>query len=282
LKLTWFFLKELRIDNLATHGLPAPGRKLKLDGSSFVGRGVGVVSTYDCCGGLGPPYIFTVQSWREIVSHWNEVQSGSIWGADQEVFSIAASKADVHMNAFEHLMVMRSTATRPGWRLLEEAVKTPAADVCTTRSFGQQPGVPDMPVFFHIVQPWYVTTHASAGWGFSKYQVPPGWKKNRPQGTDGILDCRMPFFAEPPANLLQAHGPRKVESWIVCTIIHSLNSMLTKYKQVACPSGYNTAKALQMKVPLDWENILWDIGLSSAPNGTDATWLRNCAQYDTC
>jgi len=65
------FLKELRIDNLATHGLPAPGRKLKLDGSSFVGRGVGVVSTYDCCGGLGPPYIFTVQSWREIVSHWN-------------------------------------------------------------------------------------------------------------------------------------------------------------------------------------------------------------------
>jgi len=277
------FLRRLRIDDLAEHGIPAEGMKLLQHDNSYISSRTGVVSTYDCCGYLGPPYMFSVQSWREILPFWNDNKKGSIWGADQKAFFVAAKAAGIHANAFEHLMVMRNTATKPGWDLLEEAVHHPGADVCATKRVGLQPGVPNLPTFLHVVQPWSAQhANTSESWGFSKYQVPPGWKRERPHGTDGIMDCRMPSFAEPPANLLQMSSNSKVESWIVCSIIHSLNSMLTSYKQVACPHGYNEAKALKMKVPLTWENQLLDAGLDSAPPGTDLSWLRDCAEQDRC
>jgi len=276
------FLSPLRVDNFKAQGLPMAGRKLIEKSNSPVSSKVGSAAHYLCCDDLGPPYILSVRDWHELIPLWTQAGEGKGWGADQVAFAEATHKAGIEFNVFDHLMVSAPSTTDEGWKLVEDALSTPAGDVCATKKFGMQPGVSHLPTFMHVVQPWTFNGGSSESWGFSKYQVPPGWK--RAQQTDGILECGMPMFAEPPTSLLASamDQTQKVNGWVVCTVLHSLNSMLLKYKQATCSKGFNQAMALKMKVPLEWTNLLLDAAIEGAPTGTDIAWLKRCAEGPDC
>jgi len=276
------FLSPLRVDNFKAQGLPMAGRKLIEKSNSPVSSKVGSAAHYLCCDDLGPPYILSVRDWHELIPLWTQAGEGKGWGADQVAFAEATHKAGIEFNVFDHLMVSAPSTTDEGWKLVEDALSTPAGDVCATKKFGMQPGVSHLPTFMHVVQPWTFNGGSSESWGFSKYQVPPGWK--RAQQTDGILECGMPMFAEPPTSLLASamDQTQKVNGWVVCTVLHSLNSMLLKYKQATCSKGFNQAMALKMKVPLEWTNLLLDGAIEGAPAGTDIEWLKRCAEGPDC
>jgi len=272
------FLSRLRIDDLSTAGLPWEVHT----SNSFLSENTGVSAHYLCCDGLGPPYILPVQGWRKLTPLWNKAGAGKGWGADQEAIAEAAKEAAINFNIFDHFMVSSPSTTPAGWGLVEEALQSPAGDVCATKKAGVQPGLRGLPTFMHVVEPWTLETKLGS-WGFSKYQVPPGWK--RPQQTDGVLECGMPLFAEPPTSLLTGHGitdAGKLSGWVICTVVHSLNSMLVNYKKQVCPSGFNSARALKMNVPLKWTNHLLEGAVESAPNGTDIEWMERCAQIPDC
>lgn len=276
------FLSRLRLDDLETHGLPMPNQNFTKHGEALIGGKVAIAQHYQCCDNLGPPYILSMQGWRELAPIWGKMTAkGQGWGADQEAFAEAARKAEIKFNVFEHFMVSDRAVTGEAWPLVTEALKVPSGDVCSSKLVGVHPGVERLPTFMHIVRPWVVNTETQQAWGFSKYQVPPGW--NVPQKTDGILECGMPLFAEPPENLLQTLPEKDRESgWAICTIIHSLNSMLWQYKSSHCTDGFNTARALKMNVPLEWTNSLLDGAVEQAPKGTDIEWMKKCAKVPMC
>lgn len=289
------FLSKLRLDDLTTRGLPMNRDSLIEVNGLHVGGKVGVAQHYQCCDNLGPPYILSVESWRELAPLWvarSAAHTDGGWGGDQQGFAEAASGAGLSFNIFDHFMVSDSESAGEGWSLIEEVISSENGDVCATKKVGLQPGIDRVPTFMHIVRPW--TAHYKKGymrseliegtaavqnWGFSKYQVPPGWRV--PQTSDGILECGMPLFAEPPSTLL-SKGESPKDSWAICTIIHSLNSMLTQYKKATCPAGFNDAKGLKMNVPLDWSNKLLPGSVEAAPAGTDLKWLKDCVEKPRC
>jgi len=275
------FLSPITLDMLKTQGVAREGHQLIEHNGSFVDGSVGVAAHYLCCDDLGPPYILSVESWRKLVPQWSEGKRSKGWGADQVAFAAAARQVGLSFNVFDNLMVSSLDTMPPGWNLVEHAIRSPSGDVCSTKKVGPQSGSQRLPAMMHVVRPWQVST-ADSAWGFSKYQVPPGW--GRPQHTDGILECGMPQFAEPPTNLLQMQtsDDQKLDAWVVCTILHSLNSMLIKYKNITCPAGFNTAKALKMKVPLTWTNELLEGAAESAPPGTNIKWMKRCAEGPLC
>jgi len=276
------FLSQLRMDNLKTQGLPMPNRQLIEKSGSFISPKVGVAAHYLCCDDLGPPYVLAVKDWRDLVPLWIRSGVGKGWGADQVVFAEAARAAGIHFNVFDHFMVSALSTTPAGWTLVQEALSTPAGDACATKKFGVQPGVSRLPTFMHVVKPWAFSSSDSESWGFSKYQVPPGYGHHPKE--DGMLTCDMPIFAEPPSSLLgtnPADKKEKLDGWAVCTIVHSLNSMLLNYKEATCPKGFNKATALKMTVPLNWTNILLDSAMERAPHGINMTWVKSCVD-DNC
>jgi len=275
------FLSPLRLDDLETRGIPAKKRKVRKNADgSLVGNKIGISAHYLLPGGLGSPFIMTVRDWRTLLPAWKFTRDGNRWGVDQIAFIDAAAKVGIYFNIYDHLMIAAPDTMPAGWDLVRGAIKRTASNVCATRQFGVQYGANHLPTnflptFMHVVLPWVETDGKGIKWGFSKYQVPPGFK-SRPK-TDGILDCRMPLFAEPPPSLL--HSDR-VEGWVICTVIHSLNSMLLNYKKVVCPGSFNTARSIKMTVPLDYTNILLDATLSDTPSGTDMMWIRKCTRLN--
>jgi len=277
------FLSQLRVDNLRTNGLPMPDRQLIQKSGSFIGPKVGVAAHYLCCDNLGPPYILAAGDWRALIPFWSQVREGKGWGADQIVFAQAARKAGIHFNVFDHFMVSSPDTTDAGWSLVKDALRKPAGDVCATKKFGLQPGLSHLPTFMHVVRQWIFKDNASETWGFSKYQVPPGYHHH--EKTNGILECGMPLLAEPPTSALgtsEADKAEKIEGWAFCTIVHSVNSMLLNYKELTCPQGFNKVPALKMSVPLKWTNILLEGGLDGAPPGTDLAVMKRCAEIPDC
>jgi len=268
------FLSPLRLDDLETRGILARNRKLRknTDGS-LVGNKTGISAHYLLPGGLGSPFIMTVRDWRTLLPAWKFTRDGNNWGVDQVAFINAAAKVGIKFNIFDHLMVAAPNTMPAGWDLIRRALTNAAANVCATREFGVQYGVNHLPTFLHVVMPWSESDSEGIQWGFSKYQVPPGFR-SRPK-TDGILDCRMPFFAEPPASL--QHSDR-IQGYVICTIIHSLNSMLLNYKKVVCQGTFNTARTLRMTVPLNFTNFLVDGASSAAPYGADTKYVRACTR----
>lgn len=285
----FMFLSKLSVDDLETNGIPMNGGSLIQHEGAVVGGLVGAAQHYQCCDNLGPPYIFSVESWREISPRWSHMAATSDgWGEDQKALAQSVSEAGVQMNVFDHFMVSDVHVSGEAWSLVDGAVdhalqrsSPPGGDVCATGNFMQLPDGPRLPTFMHMVRPWSVTESGDSqkAWGFSKYQMPPGWKMET--STDGMLECGMPLMAVPPANLLQTASFDARERWAVCTIFHGLNSMLTNYKQEACPNGSNEAKAFKMKVPLEWTNELLHGAEEAAPAGTDLDWMRRCAGPET-
>lgn len=288
------FLQKLRYDDedLNTRGREMKGRSLvRSESGTLVGGKVGLAAHYDCCNDIGPPYLLSAQGWRDVTPVWNAKFQTSGWGGDQVALGQASIETGVDWNVYDHLMVS-SYNKQPAWEMVEDALSVPEGDVCATKQVGMHPDLAkrnkDLPNFMHVVVPWSLET-----WGFSKYQVPPGWQMKTK--TDGILQCAMPMFAEPPSDLLQGAGYTSKEEagstaksdgdrrsgWAVCTILHSLNTMLANYKKVACDS-FNEVKGLKMIVPLAWRNELLEGAYQGAPAGTDHEWLRMCATQPAC
>eukprot|EP00929_Paragymnodinium_shiwhaense_P118681 TRINITY_DN90591_c0_g1_i1.p1 TRINITY_DN90591_c0_g1~~TRINITY_DN90591_c0_g1_i1.p1 ORF type:complete len:494 (-),score=134.57 TRINITY_DN90591_c0_g1_i1:52-1533(-) len=288
------FLSKLRLDDLESRGIRTvdPHKDLLRHNGALVGGNIGVAQHYQCCDDLGPPYILAVEGWKQLAPHWSQAKAKMDgWGGDQVAFARAAREAGLHFNVFDHFMVSDQNVEGEGWSLVNEAMKLPAGDVCATREWGGERPAPSpnaglrLPTFLHMVRPWSLLEHMpEQAWGFSKYQVPPGWSV--PSNTDGILECEMPMFAEPPASLLQEAKPQgqkaAQEAWGLCSIISSLNSMLLSYKQAKCNNRFNTAKAVKMKVPLSWANILLEGGVKEAPTGTNMSWLHSCVETPRC
>jgi hypothetical protein len=264
------------LDRLTTNGLV-----------SVAGKHA-IAQHYRCCDDLGPPYILTVKAWKELLPVWSNLAANHTsggWGGDQVAFAEAARATGMKFKVYDNFMVSdKSDKESEGWSLVEEALQTSAGDVCKTGIVGKVPGVQRVPTFMHVVRPWSMI-QGSEHWGFSKYQVPPG--HHHEAKTDGILGCGMPLFAEPPltgSNLLAlpVGSEEQRSGWAVCTIIHSLNSMLETYKTAACPGGFNKAKAFKMKVPLDWSNELLPGWEQELPHGHDASFVQQCATGLKC
>jgi len=268
------FQSPLRLDDLERTGvLMEHGKVRKTKQGSFVGDKIGVAAHYLCCDNLGSPFIMTVRDWRILVPAWKFQRQDGGWGVDQVAFAVAAKKTGMHFNVFDHLMTSSLDTMPAAWDIVRAALRQDSGNVCLTRQFGVHGGVSRLPIFLHVVKPWVQKDADGKDWGFSKYQVPPGFK--RQTNTDGIMECEYPFFAEPPPSLIQRNQQDAVNGWVLCTIIHSLNSMLLDYKKLTCPQGFNWARALKMDVPLAWTNSLL-AGFDSGLNASKANWIKRC------
>lgn len=290
----FFFLERFRIDDLHSKGKRFEPKQHQYDIRAGIKENRGVAAYWQCCDGFGPPYVLSVGGWRMLMPEWQsqmnkEMQGGTGWGADQVCFGRAVKFLRMQFNLYTHFSVTEFDV-QEGWDLVRHALMRPSMDVCSTKRVGEQSTSGALPSFLHIVRPWTVGANDSeamdseamdsGAWGFSKYQVPPGWKKA--ETTDGILECDMPLFAEPPATLLQDFPSEYLSAWALCVVHSRLNEMLLTYKENVCKSGFNSAKALKMSVPLNWTNRLLPGAEEGVLNKKRITWMERCAEEPEC
>lgn len=280
----FIFLSKLRLDNLADHSIRSI---TTLDPQSHIASGPpavrdlnGIAAHYLCCNDIGVPYILTAKAWRKLLPEWSRMRlhkNGGGWSAEQAAFGHAAKNVGVSFRVFDHFMV--STLESPGaeaegWKWVKEALTTPQGDVCKIKSAHETTN--KLPIFFH----WNQVVKFSDDWRISKYQVPPGWKKA--EGA-GILDCEMSLLVEPPANLIQVARSEKdkLSAWSYCTIVHSLNSMLTDFKEANCPKPYNDMTLL--KVGVGWINKFDPkTEVAAKAKGMNFTFMQACGEQYRC
>lgn len=290
------FLTKFRTHDLANRSIPAHDNTKLSKGFSldptrdqpFVHGLVGVAQHYLCCEGIGAPYVLTAEAWRALTLEWEKLRLASGgkemgWGSEQNAFSIAAMNAGVKFHIYDHFMVSVPDSHAPGegngW--VASMIQRGLGNTCATGLVGEaslldKSDANPMPTFLHVVRPWGIQR---MGWMYSKYQVPPGWSKS--EDTDGILECSMPLLAEPPHNfeLLAQGETEKLNAWGLCTITHSLNTMLRKFKTARCGVGFNSAPALKYKDA--WLNEILPGGTDAVPDAGKA-WVKNCANHCSC
>jgi len=260
------------------------------DSRSFVQGRVGVAQHYLCCEGIGAPYLLSAEAWRALTAEWENLRHSSDgkdkgWGSEQIAFSTAAMNVGVKFNIFDHFMVsvpeISAAGEGIGW-VKNAFVDRGLGNTCATGLVGEA-SLADtnieanpMPTFLHVVRPWGIKR---LGWLYSKYQIPPGWSKS--DDTDGILECSMPLMAEPPQNLAQLAETEseKLNAWGLCTITHSLNTMLQKFKSAKCQAGFNEARALKWKGA--WLNEILPGGTDGIP-ASSMSWVQACAENCSC
>jgi len=291
----FIFMSKLRVDDLKERSIKTKnGLRTHHDSKPVVQGLVAVAQQYMCCDGLGAPYMMSAQAWRKMLPGWADqrLSAGKNWGAEQEAFSSSARKAGISFHIFDHFMVSDITTRNEhseGWSWVKDAIKNNESDTCKTKVTHETTS--KLPTFFHVVRPWQdslSTKHPA--WQFSKYQVPPGWQRSE---AEGITDCEMPLFAEPPEDMMLAKTDEgdKLSSWGLCTIIHSLNDMLIDLKKAKCTKGYrgapghgkgwNDIKAF--KVEKDWRNIVFDSAQSEAETkGMSFDFMKECGEHYKC
>eukprot|EP00928_Gymnodinium_smaydae_P007444 TRINITY_DN12672_c0_g1_i2.p1 TRINITY_DN12672_c0_g1~~TRINITY_DN12672_c0_g1_i2.p1 ORF type:complete len:448 (+),score=55.18 TRINITY_DN12672_c0_g1_i2:43-1386(+) len=279
------FLSRFRIDDLDQRSLAfnGPGHLTRQNGN-LVGPNVGVVQRYLCCDNSGAPYVFWLSAWRKLLPHWiaeRSKASGTWWGEEQHAFATAIRAAGLKFNVFEHFMLSvpfrnhSNDGEGEGWPWVDEAIAQLGGDVCSSGVPGENGEVRKLPTFLHVCQAW----SAGTDWHYSKHNVPPG--RERPEGTDGILECSMPLLAAPPADLMRkATALYKRNAWGICTIYHSLNGMLLKHKQQRCPAGFNSAKIL--KIGNNDKNRLIEDPSPHIIGNVSPKWVERCAGNVDC
>jgi len=294
----FIFMSKLRVDNLAERSIKTKnGLRTHHDSKPVVQGLTAVAQQYMCCDGLGAPYIMSAMAWRKMLPVWagQRLTVKQNWGAEQDAFATASRKAGIAFHIFDHFMVSDVTTIHgksEGWKWVKEAIDSNSSDVCKTKV--TQETTSRLPTFFHVVRPWKSEKNTkSPAWQFSKYQVPPGWSRGDGM-ADGITDCEMPLFAEPPEDMMLTHSDddtNKISSWGLCVIIHSLNDMLIDLKKAKCTKGYrgapghglgyNDIKAF--KVEEDWRNVMLD-GLQSKAEakGMSYEFMKRCGVDYKC
>lgn len=287
------FLTKHRVHDLGSRAIPANitssiSYPYSANSTSFVQGRVGAAQHYECCEGIGAPYILTAGAWRALNQEWEKMRlaiKGEVnWGSDQMAFAVAAQKVGVRFNIFNHFAVsdVALGEATEGMPWVQDALRRGHGDTCATGLVGDASLAEDardvkMPTFLHVVRPWGLRR---LGWLYSKYQVPPGFGK--PADYEGILECAMPLMAEPPKNLtlLAKDSAEEMHAWGLCTITHSLNSMLQKFKAAKCGDGaFNKAFAIKFKD--DWENELLPGG-TNAISPASKLWVKRCAEHVDC
>lgn len=278
----FIFLTKLRLDNLADRSISSnttdPKHHITTGAPDVKGLN-GIAAHYLCCDDMGVPYILTAKAWRKLLPEWSKMRfdkNGGGWSAEQAAFAKAAKNVGVSFRVFDHFMVStpRDPHVPEGWEWVKEALKTPEGDVCKNKITHET--TRKLPTVFH----WNNPLKANGDWVISKYQVPPGWKKE--EGA-GILDCEMSLLAEPPENLIQVARSEtdQLAAWSYCIIIHSLNSMLTVFKEANCPKPYNDMKAL--KVGINWINtFIPDTEGTAKAKGMNFTFMKTCGEQYKC
>jgi hypothetical protein len=290
------FLTRFSIHDLGKRGIPANDTtrlsKSFLETStseSFVQGLTGVAQHYLCCEGIGAPYVLTAGAWRLLTKEWEKPRLASHgkdmgWGSEQIAFSTAAVRVGIKFTIFDHFMVSVPEINAPGegigW-IKSSLIDRGLGNTCVTGRIGEASLLAKdveanpMPTFLHVVRPWGI---ARLGWMYSKYQIPPGWSHN--EDTDGILECSMPLMAEPPKDLVElaATETEKLNAWGLCSITHSLNSMLRKFKDAKCTAGFNSAPALKFKS--GWVNEILPGGLPAEI--ASQKWVKKCSENCEC
>jgi len=278
------FMSRLRLDNLADRSITSSHNSATdTPGAPAVHELVGVAQHYECCDDLGVPYILTAKAWRKLLPEYSNLRftRSKGWGSEQEAFAIAAKNAGVTLKIFDHFMVSDTNQVQhgEGWDWVKETLKTPEGDVCKTKVAHETTG--KLPTVLHVTAPWISRAQKEkTSWQFSKYQIPPGWQ--HPDAA-GILDCEMPLFAEPPADLIQTAQTEQdqLHSWGLCTIVHSLNSMLVDFKKETCPQGYNDAMAL--KIGSNWQNeVLPSAEVAASAHNMNFAFMKKCGEELVC
>jgi len=207
------------------------------------------------------------------------------WGSEQEAFSTAAKNVGIKFTIFDHFMVSVPDINAPGegigW-VKRTFLERGLGNTCATGLVGESSLLDasvtenPMPTFLHVVRPWGIER---LNLMYSKYQIPPGW--GRPDDTEGILECSMPLLAEPPKNLaeLAETDSERLNAWGLCTITHSLNKMLRKFKAAKCGGNFNVAPALAYEGP--WKNKILPGGDDTVPAASKG-WVKECAEQCSC
>jgi hypothetical protein len=290
------FLTKFSIHDLSKRSIPSSdGSGLTKSFSetskaeSFVQGLTGVAQHYICCENTGAPYVLTAGAWRVLVNEWDKPRFESngkkmYWGSEQDAFSTAALKVGIKFTIFDHFMVSEPDITAPGegigW-IKNSLIERGAGNTCATGRVGEASLLEKdieanpMPTFLHVVRPWGIKR---LSWYFSKYQVPPGF--DFVGDTEGIMACSMPLIAEPPTNLIELAETEteKLNAWGLCSITHSLNSMLRKFKTAKCTPGFNNVSALKYKK--SWVNEILPGGLTEI--ASSQKWVKKCAELCEC
>jgi hypothetical protein len=301
----FLFMSRLRVDDLSENSIMSMARR-PAPGSRAVLGMRGAVQRYECCGFSGAPYIFTAKAWRALLPVYGNLRfeaNPTDWGSEQVAFAVAAQRAGVSYMPFDHFMVSDLRVHLPypteehppdpthgheGWTWVEKFMETEDGDACGVKA-ARGGGPRRLPTFLHTVRPWNPERQEDS-WQFSKYQVPPGWRR---KDGEGILDCDMPLLAEPPADYVRAVGEtpqphpnrtqksvarrKRLEAWTLCGIIHGLNDMLIDVKKLKCSQGFNDHRAL--KIEGNWINRLVT---PYAPEGADNEGVRDCSVGLVC
>lgn len=187
---------------------------------------------------IGPPYIIEISDLTRLSQVWLQFLPKVYSGypellAEMYAYSMAASDQQLPHYTLQHYMVSNTEIEEEGWAwidALEDGVCEPTVD-----------GIyfPDnnMPTFLH-----YCQMPRAGEFVFNKWKI-----------TDRIFDCDAPLLQELPLDLSQYNykmkdgryvpEPNNIEarrnSFLLCTLYSSINTMLTDYKMRYCPEGAN-------------------------------------------